>query len=237
MNLILISEIDFISKNVIQLKERRFNHIKNVLKARPGDTLKIGSINGLMGTGRVTKIDPCHAIVEVDLSTPPPMAIPTTVILALPRPKMTRRIIQNIASIGIKELYFINSFHVEKSYWQSPALKKDKIEEYLINGLEQGIDTILPNVHLRTRFKPFMEDELPEVIKGSTIRLLAHPYDSQPSPQGIKENAVIALGPERGFTSYEVEKFKDQKFAPISLGKRILKVETALTFILGKLCK
>ncbi|PCI46825.1 MAG: 16S rRNA (uracil(1498)-N(3))-methyltransferase [Moraxellaceae bacterium] len=236
MNLVLIFESDFIRENTVRLKERRLEHIQNILQAEPGQTLKVGFLNGLIGLGKVTEITQQFVDLEVELYDNPPASIPITAILALPRPKMVRRIIQNIASIGVKELYFINSYHVEKSYWQSPALKAETIREHLIHGLEQGQDTVMPNVHLRKRFKPFMEDELPSIAQNAKLRLLAHPYNSQPCPQELEGNTIIALGPERGFTKYEADKFIDNQFKPTSLGKRILKVEIALTFLLGKLC-
>jgi len=236
MNLVLIFNTDFIGENKVRLSDRRFKHIASILKAGQGQTLQVGLLNGLLGTGQITEISADHVELAVHLSTPPPQPVSITVILALPRPKMIRRIIQNIASIGVKELYFINSFHVEKSYWQSPALEPHAIREHLITGLEQGKDTVLPEVHLRKRFKPFIEDELPSIVKDAQTRLVAHPYDSQPCPQSIKTDTVIALGPEQGFSPYEIERFIDNKFSSISLGDRILKVEIALTFMLGKLC-
>lgn len=236
MNLILIFESDFVRENTVRLKARRFEHIQNILQAKQGQTLKVGFLNGSIGLGQVVEINKQFVDLDLKLFDSPPASIPITVILALPRPKMVRRIIQNIASIGVKELYLINSYHVEKSYWQSPALKTETIREHLIQGLEQGQDTVMPNIHLRKQFKPFMEDELPSIAKKAKLRLLAHPYNSQPCPQETEENAVIALGPERGFTKYEADKFIDNQFKPTSLGKRILKVEIALTFLLGKLC-
>jgi hypothetical protein len=51
-----------------------------------------------------------------------PRPLPLTVVLALPRPKMLRRILRALAEVGVKELHLINSYRVEKSYWQSPLL-------------------------------------------------------------------------------------------------------------------
>ncbi|PCH92113.1 hypothetical protein COB80_00750 [Candidatus Kaiserbacteria bacterium] len=94
----------------------------------------------------------------------PPKALPLTLIIGLPRPKMLKRIIQTATTMGVKNLYFIHSWKVEKSFWQTPWLKEEKILENCILGLEQGKDTQLPEIHLKKRFKPFVEDELPEKV-------------------------------------------------------------------------
>ena len=69
-------------------------------------------------------------------------------LLALPRPKMLKRVLQSVTSLGVKQLYLLNSYRVEKSYWGSPLLQADKLQEQLLLGLEQACDTILPQVHL-----------------------------------------------------------------------------------------
>ena len=84
--------------------------------------------------------------------------------MAMPRPKMLRRSLQTIATMGVKQLYLINSYRVEKSFWQSPFLKAESVLEDFILGLEQARDTRLPTLHVRKRFKPFVEDELPQII-------------------------------------------------------------------------
>jgi RsmE family RNA methyltransferase len=156
-------------------------------------------------------------------------------LLALPRPKMLKRTLQTIATMGVKHLYLINSYRVEKSYWQTPYLQPDAIEEELLLGLEQGVDTLLPRVHLRQRFKPFVEDELPALIAGKQA-LLAHPADdAMVCPRSTSVETVVALGPEGGFIPYEITKLKDAGFTPVTLGTRILRVETAVPVILAKL--
>ncbi|MGB0449805.1 MAG: 16S rRNA (uracil(1498)-N(3))-methyltransferase, partial [Porticoccaceae bacterium] len=174
------------------------------------------------------------AILQVDLNSPPPPATPLILVMAMPRPKMLRRSLQTIATMGVKQLYLINSYRVEKSFWQTPFLKPEAIEEDFILGLEQSRDTQLPELHIRKRFKPFVEDELPEIIKDSK-NLLAHPLTESRCPIDIQQPATLAIGPEGGFIPYEVEMLNTAGFETVHIGPRILRVETAVPALISRL--
>ena len=235
MNIILVEKDDFLSDSRVQLTDRRHQHILNIHQANPGDRLKVGLVNGDIGQGTVISIDSLQVTLDINLHSTPAPALPTTLLLALPRPKMFKRILQTISSMGVKELYLINSYRVDKSYWSSPLLSEAAIREQLILGLEQAVDTHLPKVHLRKRFKPFVEDELPSICKNHQYNWVAHPYHAQPCPPSSNEKTLIAIGPEGGFIPYEIEKFNAAGISSIHLGERILKVETAVPAILSRL--
>ncbi|MDP1519836.1 16S rRNA (uracil(1498)-N(3))-methyltransferase [Porticoccus litoralis] len=234
MNLLLLEPGDFIDENRVQLQGRRLQHMQDVHGVTTGDTLKAGVLNGSMGTARILQLSQTLAELEVSLDKAPPPPLPITLLLALPRPKMLRRVLQTVATMGVKQLYLINSWRVEKSYWQSPFLSEHAIREQLLLGLEQGCDTLLPEVHIRQRFKPFVEDELPGLVAGN-MALVAHPSGEMPCPTSVQDNLVLALGPEGGFIDYEIQKFQETGFDAVTLGARILRVETAIPAILGRL--
>jgi len=235
MNLILLDNEDFFpdASNRVRIKGRRLEHARKVFKASAGDELTVGRLNGDMGSGMVTAISREAMEMTVKLDRPPPPPLPVTLILALPRPKMMNRILQAVSSMGVKQLYIINSWRVEKSFWDSPKLEVEAIREQLILGLEQGKDTILPEVHIRRLFKPFVRDELPGIIKDS-LALIAHPLADETLPQQTKGPVALAVGPEGGFISREVETFEEIGFKRVTLGERILRVETAVPALLSR---
>jgi RsmE family RNA methyltransferase len=199
-----------------------------------GDELCVGVLSGRIGIGRVTQLDPSVLEMEVKLGQAPLPKLPLTLILALPRPKVLKRVLRAASAMGVNRIILINSFRVEKSFWQSPVLSDEVMREQLIIGLEQAKDTMLPEVLLRPLFKPFVEDELPGLIKGA-LSLVAHPVASAPCPRDIKQPAVLAIGPEGGFIPYEIEKFISCGFMPMQIGERILSVETAVPALVSKL--
>ncbi|MGR3219814.1 MAG: 16S rRNA (uracil(1498)-N(3))-methyltransferase [Candidatus Anammoxibacter sp.] len=235
MNLILLFKNDFIdgTKRVL-LNGRRLKHIVNVHKALVGDKLCVGLEGNNIGTGTIIRLDDNEIEMDVALDRSPPDAVAATLILALPRPRVLKRILSQVCAMGIKKIILINSYRVEKSFWKSPALNNNNLREKLILGLEQGRDTILPEVLIRPLFKPFVEDELPDIVK-ETIPFVAHPLAAEQCPYNVGKPVTLAIGPEGGFTSYEVGKLEECGFRPVQLGKRILHVETAVPFLLSRL--
>ena len=218
----------------IALRGRRLKHLRQVHRANSGDILRVGEIDGLMGKGEILEINDEFATLAISVHQPPPEKLPLSLVLALPRPKMLRRILRTIAELGVPELHLINSYRVEKSYWQSPVLKKDSLREYLLQGLEQSRDTQVPRVHHHHAFKPFVEDSLPGMVRGG-YALLAHPGEHSPCPRHISGETLLVIGPEGGFIPYEVDKLQSAGCNVVSLGPRILRVENAVTSLLGRL--
>ncbi len=235
MNLILLSPDDFIKpKTRVRLDDRRYLHIRDIHRAKEGDELSVGLIGGRIGTGKIASLTGEAIEMDISLNLQPPSPLPVTLILALPRPNILKRALQAASAMGVKTIFLIHSNRAEKSFWLSPVLKPEKIQEQLILGLEQGKDTVLPDIQLRKSFKPFVEDELPELIQG-TRALIAHPQASEECPRDIRQPVTLMIGPEGGFIPYEIEKLTALGFTPVHLGDRILRVDTAVPALLARL--
>jgi RsmE family RNA methyltransferase len=103
-----------------------------------------------------------------------------------------------------------------------------------ILGLEQSGDTILPTIRLHRLFTPFVRGELSVEI-GNKMALLAQPGSAIEAPRHADQSVVLAIGPEGGFIDREVETFQEIGFTSVSLGPRILRVETAIACLVGRL--
>jgi 16S rRNA (uracil1498-N3)-methyltransferase len=233
MNLIILDKIDIHDGRAI-ITGKKLGHILAYIKPAVGDTLKAGLLNGLMGEGVVIDMNGNSITLDIKLKSTPPAPLPLKLILAMPRPKVLNRIIQHATSMGIKEIYIIKTWRVEKSYWATPLIEHDNLIAQMIIGLEQGKDTVMPEIKIKKAFKPFVEDELPLIIKDS-LALVSHPDAKNPSPHRVDTPVTLAIGPEGGFIPYEIDVLKSIGFQPVSLGERILRVETALPFIIGRL--
>ena len=234
MNLLLLEEADFIAADRVILRDRRLTHMQEVHRSQVGDSLRVGRIGGLMGSAELLRLDTAEAELRVTLDQPPPSKLPLTLVLALPRPKMLRRVFQTVAAMGVPRVILVNSYRVEKSFWQTPFLEPEAIREQLILGLEQARDTVLPQVTIEKRFKPFVEDQLPAITEG-TLGLVGHPGNYPSCPRGLDEPVTLAIGPEGGWIPYEIELMSKSGLQPVQLGERILRVETAVTALLARL--
>jgi len=233
MNCILLHSTDFIAQShVAVLTDYRFEHCRTILKAVPGDSLEVGIINGKRGTALVKHITPNTVTLHVTCNREPPSKSMCTLVCALPRPKMLKRILRTASELGIAEIIFLNTWKVEKSFWKSSVLHHP--EQYCIAGLEQAGDTVLPRISFQRRFKPFVEDILPGIVRKTTT-VVFDPHQNEPSPMVFTEPTTIVFGPEGGFIPWELKKFAEAGCRFYSLGERVYRLETVIPFIIGRI--
>jgi RsmE family RNA methyltransferase len=198
-----------------------------------GDELTVGLLGGAQGRGRVTALDGALHM-DVTLDQPPPPKLPLTLVLALPRPKVLNRVLAAATSLGVARIYLVNAWKVEKSYWKSPRMAEENLLAQRILGLEQARDTVLPELHLRRLLRPFAEDELPALARES-LALMAHPGTPEPCPRAPGGPVTLVIGPEGGFIPAEVDLLVRSGCRAVNLGERILRVETAVAALAGRL--
>jgi len=234
MNLVLLRPEDFTGPTQVRLSGRRLRHVLEVHRAEVGQRLTVGRLGGSIGKGLITRLDNDCLEMEVELSQAPPAKVPLTLLLALPRPKVLNRVLASAASLGVQRIILINAWKVEKAYWKSPRMAPENLEHQLCLGLEQARDTVLPELLQARLFRPFVEKELPPLVTG-THALLAHPGAEIPCPAGLAGATTLAVGPEGGWVEAEVESLKALGFQAVGLGPRILRVETAVATLVGRL--
>ncbi|OOS21306.1 16S rRNA (uracil(1498)-N(3))-methyltransferase [Moraxella pluranimalium] len=234
MNIILLNPSDITGETARIDDKATITHIRTVLGAGVGDTLKVGCRHGLIGTAIITQMgDDGIRLGMLSLDKSPPPKLNLTVILALPRPKVLRRLVMDMTAMGVNRIVLINSYRTDKSYWGSPLL--NKIDEYITEGLQQGIDTVPPQIVMAKRFKPFVQDELPAII-GDGKALVAHPYADISFGRAVQDGlpSVLIVGAEGGFIPYEIELLGSVGVQAVSLGSRILRTESAVNALLGR---
>jgi 16S rRNA (uracil1498-N3)-methyltransferase len=234
VNLILLFDDDFITATRVKLSGRRLEHVTNVHRAAAGDAMTVGVANGRIGFGTIAHIDADSLEMDVNLDRDPPAALPLTLVLALPRPKVLNRVIASAASLGIKRIVLINAWRVEKSYWRSPRLSPENLRTQSILGLEQSRDTILPSIETRRFFREFVDDELPSLARG-TRAFVAHPHTREACPRDVREPVTLVIGPEGGFIDAEIASLQAAGCAPVTIGGRVLRVETVVPYLAARL--
>lgn len=242
MNIILFEKDERVDDRVV-LNDHRATHIVKVLHCEPGDSLRVGEINGDVGTGKIVAMQckyPFVVELAVTLSessfSPPPPAI--DLLLALPRPIMLKRILSQVTALGVGTIYLINANRVEKSFWDAGILTEEEYRPHLIHGLEQAVDTRLPKIHMYRHFRPFVEDSLPGLAVQYSSLVLGHPNSEKSLPHCLSGNdgrLLYAVGPEGGWVDFEIKKFLTAGMKAFSIGPRILKVDTAVVSIHGRL--
>ena len=234
MNLILLQPSDLLDERTARIVGRRLAHIREVHRAALGDTLRVGLECGRIGTGRVRALSAEYVELELSLTEYPPAPMPIVLLLALPRPKAFRRVLQCAVTMGVKRIALFGAWRVEKSYWQSPWLAGPDLLAQVGLALEQARDTIPPLITTHPLFKPFIEDIVPGLSNGCRC-LVAHPGVNIPCPCALAQPVCLAIGPEGGFTDFELGLLANAGFEQVCLGPRILRTEQAVPAMLGRL--
>jgi 16S rRNA (uracil1498-N3)-methyltransferase len=232
MNLLIIEEAERREPGLACVEGRKVRHLQEVLGKVVGGTVKVGELGGLVGEGVIERLEEGRAFVRYAVSEPPPEPSPVRLVVALPRPPMLRRILQHATTLGVKRIVLLQTARVEKSFWGSHAVRDAEVGEQLRLGLEQARDTVLPVVELRPRFRPFVEDEL---AGWDGRKLVAEPAAGAAAATWSPGPTSVVVGPEGGLVPFELERLRAVGCAAVSLGARILRVETAVVALLARL--
>ncbi|MBB6363397.1 MULTISPECIES: 16S rRNA (uracil(1498)-N(3))-methyltransferase [Acinetobacter] len=233
MNIILLDSRQTEAEFWSITSTRQLEHLQQRLQIQVGDTLKVGIREGQRYLTEIVEISEKAVRLKPLQQETVPEKLPVTLIVALPRPKVLRRLIMDSVTLGVEKIILLHSYRVDKSYWQTPFLQQ--LNHYIELGLEQAGDTVAPQIELYKRFKPFVEDILPGLITSSRPAYVAHPYVEQAMPFAIQHPCTIVIGPEGGFIPYEVDLLIKNGCQAVSLGNRIIRTETVIPYVLGRL--
>ena len=245
MNRILF-EKDEIVDGIATFGGERAEHVMNVLHGEVGQVLKTGEIGGFIGTGVITGITcPPSSVsspeITVACSHDKRSLRPwVDLILAPPRPRVMKRLLPQLATMGVERIFLVGAKKVEKDFWGATLLKPENYRPLLIDGLMQAGTSILPTLETRRNFRKFVKEEL-DTLWPEAKRIVAHPYDGNRTieqPERSNNRAILlAVGPEGGWTDEEVTLLEEHGFARYSLGSRILRTDTATIALLAQLMK
>jgi len=236
VNLLLVEAGEVAADGAIVLEDRRADHLRRIIGAAVGDSVRAGVIAGRVGKATVMADDGTRMTLSLELLDPAPPPMPVELILAVPRPKVLTRTIEAAAAFGVTRIDLTNAWRVDKSYLASPRLQPAPLAYALRFGAEQGGTTHLPPLQIHDRLMGFLDERWPAGTTGTpATRLLAHPGAPPIESATLTWPLAIAIGPEGGWVQRELDTFVERGFTPVSFGQPILRVEQALAVALGQL--
>ena len=234
MNFIFVTKDECLSDGSIRLPaDDRVERLIASTGLRSGSQFRVA----LEGKGRaqavVTKLDRDGLTADVKRFRKPEPTPDIELILAMPRPKVLRRLIPRIASMGIKSVTLVNACGVLREYFDSHWLAEESLTKLLTLGVEQGGALTLPVITQERRLRPFVEDRLGPIKKGE-VRMLCAPNAQRGMPRVAEsKRVVLAVGPETGWTDFEEALFEGAGFKPFSLGPEHLASDVACIAMVG----
>ena len=264
MNRILFEKSEIVD-GVATFDDVRAEHVLNVLHGEVGQVLKTGEVDGKIGTSVITAIEQSEQTNNPKVSVRCDHAEPSRspwvdLILAPPRPRVMKRLLPQLVTMGVGRIVLVGAKKVEKDFWGATLLKEENYRPLLVDGLMQAGTSILPTLETRRNFRKFVKEELDVRVPAST-RIVAHPYGgncqidgltdclidgvprcrgvagtaNQSISQSVNQTLLLAIGPEGGWTDDEVALLEEHGFARYSLGSRILRTDTATIALLAQL--
>ena len=257
MNLIVVEPHEVTSEGDVTLADARAAHIVGVLRAASGQMVRVGMLDGPLGAGTVTSVANGTVTLRCRFDGTPPPIPPVDLLLALPRPKVLRRLWAQLAALGIGRIMLTNAERVERNYFDTHVLAPETYRPLLIEGLQQARDTRLPRVSVHRQFRILIEDEL-DSLTDATTRLVADPRAETsiahaleaPHPNRAGEagraggvappaslaasngRVLLAVGPEGGWNAFELQLLERHRFQPVGMGARTLRTDTACVALL-----
>jgi RsmE family RNA methyltransferase len=243
VNLLLLEPTEIRSDGTAVVSDERARHLREVLRAQSGQGLRVGVIDGALGTAIVVDVDERTVTLRCTFDAMPARSR-VDLLLALPRPKVLRRLWAQVAALGVGQILLTNAERVERNYFDTHILKAHVYRPLLVEGLQQARDTRLPHVSIHRRFKVLVEDELDRLCPTG-VRLVAHPgsestfraaLGKDPATQpGELARTLLAIGPEGGWTDFELDLLGAHGFGAVGMGARTLRSDTACVALLALL--
>lgn len=236
MNLILLDDRDDPGSGRVTLSDGRATHLLKVLAVVDGQTVRIGWLGGPLGTGTVESARDGRVTLQCVFDAETPRRPQVDLLLALPRPKVMRRLWAQLAALGVGRIILTNAERVERHYFDTHVLDEASFRPLLVEGLQQARDTRLPAVSIHRQFKVLVEDHL-DTLFSEGVRLVADPGGTTSVRSALDghahERVLIAIGPEGGWNAFELALLQSHGFRQVSVGARPLRVDTACTALLA----
>ena len=236
MNLILLEPAEIQDDGTAVLTGKRARHVREVLQAAKGEEIRVGVVDGAMGTATILE-DAKQLRLQCALAGGVPPVPRVDLLLAMPRPKVMNRLWPVLAALGVGRILVSNAWKTERNYFDTHVLAPEHLREGLIEGLQQARDTHLPQVSVHKQFKKLVEDKL-DAFGPYAARLVAHPGagvfpQERLAAMPAGGRVLLAVGPEGGWTPYELELLGARGFEAVSWGPRALRTDTACVVLLG----
>jgi RsmE family RNA methyltransferase len=238
MNLILCEPDEIDADGLVALTGTRAAHLRDVLRVAPGHRVRIGIVDGAKGHGEVLSVADGRAVLHCALDSQVSPVPAVDLLLAVPRPKVMRRLWAQLAALGVGRIRLTNAWRVERHYFDTHLLGSETYRPLLMEGLQQAGDTRLPRVTIHRQFRILVEDELGPADPGE-LRLVAHPDGDGSVHAAVsgssRRRALLAIGPEGGWNPFELDLLARHGFQTVGLGPRPLRTDTACVALLALL--
>lgn len=245
MNICLFTSEEI--EKTLDWNDERAIHLNKILHKKTGDTFCAGIINGQAGIATITNTIPITnpKTNKTELSykftfeakSDGKKLFPLKMIIGFPRPIQLKRLLRDIAALGVCQVHLTGTELSEKSYMQSNLVEQGTAYQMLLDGTIQAASTHVPELFIHSSLKEclaaldYSDFEKNEKTKKFALDNIQANQSLQECVNCAKEKTyfVAAIGSERGWTNNERNLLLQNNFTLCSMGNRVMRTETAAT--------
>lgn len=218
----------------LSVKDERGEHIIKILHKKEGDSFAAGVINGSAGKAVISKIENSQIYFDFIPESEGKPLYPLKMIIGFPRPIQLKRLLRDIAALGVSEVHLTGTELGEKSYMQSNLVEHGTAYQMLIDGTVQAAGTHVPELFLHKTLRECIDS--PGLKTGNELKLCLDNINPTGSIMGVlgsqknkPETVIAAIGSERGWTENERRLLEEAGYLRTGMGPRVMRTETAAT--------
>lgn len=205
------------------------SHLVEVVGVKVGGQFFVGVAGGLRGRATVTGISTAGIAFTVGWESRIQPRLPVALVIGLPRPQTAKKVLHDLASMGVSHLAFFKSEKGDPAYATATLWRDGEYLTHVRKGAEQAFSTHQPTVSIHNTLAEALASAAAAVPPGSAL-VAPDVYETE-GPLGAqfaaKPGAVIAIGSERGWSDRERTLLRATGYRAAHLGDRVLRVETA----------
>jgi 16S rRNA (uracil1498-N3)-methyltransferase len=223
MNLILFEPGEIAQP--LPVADPRAQHLRAVLRRKDGEPFDCGVVDGPRGRGSITHEDPTGLHLAFTWGDAPPPPDPVWLVVGLPRPQTARKILGEIAALGVTGICFFRTEKGEASYASSQLWTSGESRRLLLAGTAQAFCTRVPRCVLADGLAAALAS-----VGRTPTQLALDNYEAAAPLTRIElpgPPAVLVIGPERGCSAAERATLRAAGFTLVHVGTRVLRTETA----------
>lgn len=210
------------------LNESDIHHIKNVMRCKIGDNIEVVYEKNVY-LCKITNFEPLSMEIIEKVNNDSEMKIDLTIAVALVNEQKMDLILQKLTELGVSRIIPIKTERSIVKLDEKKEMKKIcRWQTICKEASEQSKRVIVPKVSSIITI-----DELSRV--NNKMKLICSLSGNSELPSNYlhkdMKEILFAIGPEGGFTCQEEKKLIENGFMPVSLGKRIMRVETAVIYV------
>lgn len=216
----------------LKLNDERAQHILKILHKKEGDTFSCGIIKGMAGKAEIIHISEEGIKFSFKPESDGKPLNPLKMIIGFPRPIQLKRLLRDVAALGIQEIHLTGTELGEKSYMKSNLLERGTAYKMLLDGTVQAASTHIPELFLHQNLKECLQ----EISKNpAELKIALDNVNASENLFSFMQNrtqkfpVIAAIGSERGWTDNERQLLEKSGFTRCSMGQRIMRTETAAT--------